>query len=147
MSFESSRLGLWKGRRRMLLSAVTAGFLGSWAAAGAADAVKDEACAGKCPVAEKVSTLLGSWKSAEAEAKKLSAAEVARTRTQLAAASKDCPVGSRLGETLGFVKSVLSHAVSVEEACAKHCPLAAGEPCAASEAKAARSKLLKGLDE
>jgi hypothetical protein len=148
MSFESSRSwsDSWRGRGA-LLSAVTAGLLASWVASGAAETVKAGDGAGECPIAKKVSALLGSWRSAAAEAKTLPADEVAKTRARLEAAAKDCPVGSRMGETIGFVKSVLSHSLSVEESCAKHCPLAAAEPCAASEAKAARSRLLKDLDE
>jgi hypothetical protein len=107
----------------------------------------ESAGAGKCPVSEKVSTLLGSWRSAAEEAKKLPADEIARIKTELANAAKECPVGSRMGETIGFVKAVLAHSRSVEESCGKHCPLASAQPCPATEAKAARSRLIKDLDE
>jgi hypothetical protein len=113
----------------------------------AAESTKEGEGAGKCPVAEKVSKLLGSWRTAAAQAKALPADELAKRKARLAAVAKDCPVGSRMGETIGFVKSALSYSLGVEGECSKHCPLAKGEPCEASEAKAARSRLLKDLDE
>jgi hypothetical protein len=134
-------------RSSRALSAVAAGLLASWIAGAHAETSKDGEGAGACPAAEKVSGLLERWRTVAAEMKALPAGEAEKMKARLASAAKDCPVGSRMGETIGLVKSALSYSLSVEEACSKHCPLAKAQACEASEAKAARSKLLKDLDE
>jgi hypothetical protein len=76
-----------------------------------------------CP-GEKVTKLLTSWK-ALAEAEKTGCPEErAKLQTEFSGVAKNCPIGSRMPETLGFVKSVLVVSFGEKEACAKVCPLA-----------------------
>ena len=106
-----------------------------------------------CPVAQKVSSLNAGWKAATEDAKSLSAAEKEKIGARLASLAKECPIGSRVGPTLGAAKDVLAAAVAAEEAFGKACPLAAAEKAGdRSEAlaeglklKAARSTLIHDL--
>ncbi|HVR72843.1 MAG TPA: hypothetical protein VMT52_00855 [Planctomycetota bacterium] len=102
----------------------------------------------KCATAEKVAKLLESWKAISEEAKAISAEEKTKQATQLASIAKECPVGSRMGETIGFVRAALEAVIAAEDACAKNCPLSASKELAESDAgkmKAARGKLLRDL--
>src|SRR4030095_9215496 len=101
----------------------------------------------KCPLTEKVTSLRESGKAVAAEAKSAPEADRVKLGAELASVAKECPIGSRMGETIGFVKAVLASAVSMDEACKDHCPIVASGDKAAIEAKDARSKLLAGLNE
>lgn len=120
----------------------------------------DEAkCDGKCPTAEKISRVLASWKSATEAAAKGCPDEAARVRTKLLEVARGCPIGSRMPETLGFVKAVLESSIAANAAAASTCPVAKAEAasreasapnaaCAeASKLCAARSQLLASLNE
>src|SRR4030095_10707706 len=112
-----------------------------------------EECAKAC-AGEKVAKLRERWASATEEAKAQCPDERARIETTLANAAKECPFGSRMGKTLGFLKNVLGSAVAAEEAHAKDCPIAKAaaskEPLSPALAEAvklkeARSKLIRDL--
>ncbi len=140
--------------RSVLFSVALSLVLANWVSA--ADEVKAE---GTCPI-EKISKVLASWKTVSEEAKNGCPEELAKAKAEAAAITKICPIGSRMGDTLAFVKSVLGSAIAVDEACAKSCPLAAAKEGAAKEASApsttccegaklmeARTKLLTSLSE
>lgn len=131
-------------RGARLLLAFAALFLVGGAALALSDAPSSE---GKCPVAEKLSALLASWKVVHSETKGTSEAEQAKLGTELATLAKECPVGSRLGETFGFVKAVLQSTLGLEDACSKNCPITVSGDKAACQVKEARASLLTGLNE
>jgi len=135
--------GLWMALGALL---VVGGLVRAVDNAGAVPAGAP-ACEEKCPVASRVSTLLTGWKTAREEMKGVPEAEHAKLKTHLAALAKECPVGSRLGETLGFVKAVLASTVQLEGASGKQCPIDASGDKAACDLKQARAKLIAGLDE
>ena len=107
----------------------------------------DAKCEEKCPVAAKVLAALNGWKAAAAELKAVPEGEQAKLKTELAAVARECPVGSRMGETLGFAKGVLASTIKLESACSKQCPIDKSGDKAACELKAARARLITGLDE
>lgn len=92
-----------------------------------------EACKGEksCP-GEKISKLLTSWKALAEEGKTACPNEKAQLNTEFASLVKSCPMGSRMPETLGFVKSVLAVSFSEKEACEKACPAAQAAKAAAA---------------
>ena len=138
----------WPGLPIALGALLVAGGL-VWAVddAGRAAPAGAPACDEKCPIAAKVSTLLAGWKTAREEMKAVPEAEHAKLKTHLAGLAKECPVGSRLGETLGFVKAVLASTVQLEGGAGKQCPIDASGDQAARDLKQARAKLIAGLDE
>lgn len=105
----------------------------------------------KCNVGEKVSKLLVSWQ-ATAEAGKTECADLkAALNTEIETLGKQCPIGSRMGETLAFVRTALDIAVKADETCAKACaanakPAAEGaKECEVAKLAEARTKLVKDL--
>lgn len=89
-----------------------------------------------CPVSEKITRLLGSWKAATA--KEIPAAEKASHEKSVAAVRDDCPVGSRMGVTLATLKDALTLVVSSDDACQKACPLENEEIASKLSAEALR---------
>ena len=75
----------------------------------------------KCNVGEKVTKLLSSWQTAVEAEKSGCAEERAKLNTEIDALAKQCPVGSRVGETIAFVRTALETAVKADEECAKAC--------------------------
>ena len=111
----------------------------------------EECCQTKCNVGEKLTKVLSSWQTA-AEAEKAGCAEErAKLNTEIDALAKQCPIGSRVGETLAFVRTALETAVKADEECAKACAAktdaAAAPAIPADMAKLAeeRAKLVKDL--
>src|SRR5258705_6267087 len=94
--------------------------------------------ADSCPVAQKVSSLLASWKAATDDAKGLYHTAQEKLVARLAALAKECPIGSRVGPTVAAAKDVLAAAVASEEARAKACPLSAPEKRGARSEAGAR---------
>ncbi len=146
--------------RVSLLGLAAAIILGGLAWAGDGG-TKESKC---CAAAEKISKLLASWKAATEASKTVCADEKAKVEAELASIAKGCPIGSRMGETIAFVKSALASAVAADEACAKDCPLSkagattaantakggeatAAPACEAGQLKAARTQLLASLNE
>jgi hypothetical protein len=114
---------------------------------------------GKCcavEASEKVTKLLAAWKAATEESQKMCAEERTKIQTTLGSLVKECPIGSRMGGTLGYVNETLAGAVKASEACSGKCPAskadaketAAAEPaCEGAKLMATRTKLLTGLSE
>ena len=105
----------------------------------------------KCNVGEKVTKLLSSWQTAVEAEKSGCAEERAKLNTEIDALAKQCPVGSRVGETIAFVRTALETAVKADEECAKACAAktdaAAAPAIPADMVKLAeeRAKLVKDL--
>ena len=105
----------------------------------------------KCNVGEKVTKLLSSWQTAAEAEKSACAEERAKLNTEIEALAKQCPVGSRVGETIAFVRTALETAVKADEECAKACAAKSESSAApaipADMAKLAeeRAKLVKDL--
>ncbi len=128
--------------------------LAHWVQAG--DKAK---CESKCATSEKIAQVLARWKAAETEAKGSCPKEQAKLQGEISAIAKACPIGSRMGETMAFVKSVLESAVAADAACAKQCASApaksvekdASAPsapqCEGGKLKTARTQLLASLSE
>jgi hypothetical protein len=94
----------------------------------------------------KVEKLLASWKSLAAEEEKLCPDLKAEQQTALASVAKNCPIGSRMGETLGFLSQTLA-AAAADKACAEACKGASANECPGARAFATRAKLLASLNE
>jgi hypothetical protein len=107
----------------------------------------------------KVEKLLASWKSLAAEEEKLCPDLKAEQQTALASVAKNCPIGSRMGETLGFLSQTLA-AAAADKACAEACKgasakgedsakgqTASATECPGARAFATRAKLLASLNE
>ena len=78
----------------------------------------------KCGTGEKVAKLLTSWKAVAEEEKTGCPEERAKVVAELASVAKSCPMGSRMAETLGFVKGVLAVSFGERAACEKASPQA-----------------------
>ncbi len=117
-----------------------------------ADEPKKDEC--DCPVAKQVQTLLASWKDAAEAAKNTDEATSKDLAAKCSALCKECPIGSRIGATVGAFKETLAALIAADEAGAKSCPIEAkakeggpaGEACKAALAlKTARSQFIKDL--
>jgi hypothetical protein len=118
-----------------------------WAASSDPQAPAESKCEEHCLVAAKVAAQIEGWKAAAAAVKGVPEAEQARLRTELASVARECPVGSRVGETLHFVKAVLASTAQLERSAAQKCPIDASGDKAACQIKAARAHLIGGLEE
>ncbi len=109
----------------------------------AAPVAAEECCATKLKATqEKVDTLISKWQAASKSLASLSPEEKAGLAQQLASAAQVCPIGSRMGETLGFVREALAASINADAECA------AAIKCEnLAAAFAARGKLLKALGE
>ncbi len=94
--------------------------------------------AGAAASEASIPSLLASWKAATKDAKPLNEQQ----KQRIASVAKECPVGSRLGSTLGTVRDSLATVVSCAQENAKHCPLESAEAKKALDA-AARAEGLK----
>ena len=119
-----------------------------------ADTAKD--CESKCAASEKLTKLVASWKAIGEAAKDGCPEEAAKLAREISAVARECPFGSRMGETMAFVKAALESAIAADQACTKSCPIASGSkegsaptPACAEGSKLmeARSKLLASLKE
>ena len=107
---------------------------------------------GECPTAKKISALILDWDGA---LKKVAAASPADREAGLARVNelkKDCPVASRLGETLVAVDAVLAGVIACDESSKTCCPLEKDgvdrtSPAVAEglELKTARGQILASL--
>ena len=107
-----------------------------------------ECSKGKAVAAQKnIDGLLTKWEAANENLAKACPDATAKAAAKVAKTAESCPIGSRMGETLGFVQEALASAVAADKACAESCGAKkekAGCEKLASMAKA-RSKLLCSL--
>lgn len=104
-----------------------------------------------CPTTEKVVSLLGKWKTAATPAEMTPEAREKLT-VKMANVASQCPVGSRLGETLTAVRDTVAFVAASQAECAGACPLEkmdAGAPdiAVAKELKNARTYLVARLND
>ncbi len=102
----------------------------------------------ECPTGKKVTALLESWETVSTQA----SAGAPADQEKVAALASQCPVGSRMKETLGAVKDALGFVVASQESHAKDCPVEKLDPsdpscAAAKEMKAFRTQALSGLSQ
>lgn len=131
--------------KRVLITAFVGLVIASGAFAGEDCTTKEE-----CPVATKVNALLVDWETAAEEARAWTPEQHAAFGSKVESVASDCPVGSRMKDTLTTVNDVLGFVVAMEEANAEHCPLEstecdAPEFAAAKRMKAGRAEMLRGL--
>ncbi len=97
-----------------------------------------------CPTAKKVMGLLTEWEGAAKQAASMSDQDRARLTSKMQSCKEQCPVGSRLGDTVTAVRDVLADAIAAAEANAKHCPLETAKAGGASCEEALAMKTMRG---
>ncbi|MBI4583203.1 MAG: hypothetical protein HY717_04190 [Planctomycetes bacterium] len=102
---------------------------------------------------DKVAGLVASWNSVSEKLANLCPEEKGKLASCLAETAKGCPIGSRLGDTLAFVRGALTIFLNADAECEKSCKKEGQETAAKSGAGCekmagvlqARSKLSKDL--
>jgi hypothetical protein len=94
----------------------------------------EECCQAKlAKTSAQVGELLASWQALAKAEKEMCPDVKAQLDGELASLAKGCPVGSRMGATLGFVRESLAAARAEEKACSQSCA-AKGEGTAGTKA-------------
>ncbi len=115
---------------------------------------EESCCEAKLKAAqEKVAGLVASWKSVSEKHAGLCPEEKAKLASCFAETAKGCPIGSRLGDTLIFVRDALTISINAGAECEKSCKKEGQETAAKGSAGCekmagvleSRSKLSKNL--